>query len=213
MSETVGFFTRPQGAAPLSPRAQAVGAAVEAAGGAAQRGSRRAAQPGGSGGAAPAEASRSEAVAEVAEVEAALGRPQLWTARFTAPALAGSGLVAVRTSNGFPRFRLRYALTEAVKELLPDWSTMNWPEERFAAAYRAKLDAAGPAFVAAALAGISHRHEGRGLALLCFEDVRKPGVWCHRQLLAAWLRDRLGWVVEELPEQLPNAPEQGQLLA
>ncbi len=36
--------------------------------------------------------------------------------------------------------------------------------------------------------------------LLCFEDLRQPGVWCHRQIVAAWIEEHLGIKVPELPE-------------
>lgn len=39
-----------------------------------------------------------------------------------------------------------------------------------------------------------------GIVLLCYEDLRKPDVWCHRQLLAEWIEERFGIQVPELPE-------------
>jgi hypothetical protein len=43
------------------------------------------------------------------------------------------------------------------------------------------------------------------LVLLCFERLGPPGVFCHRRILAAFIEERTGQVVEELrdgPEQL-----------
>ena len=34
--------------------------------------------------------------------------------------------------------------------------------------------------------------------LLCYEDVHKEGVWCHRQIFAAWWQEQTGKVVSEL---------------
>jgi len=34
--------------------------------------------------------------------------------------------------------------------------------------------------------------------LLCYEDVRQDGVWCHRQMFAAWWYEQTEAVVSEL---------------
>lgn len=49
----------------------------------------------------------------------------------------------------------------------------------------------------------SSRHGGRDIGLPCFEDVRKPDEWCHRQLIADRLNEH-GLEVRELgvPAQL-----------
>jgi hypothetical protein len=38
----------------------------------------------------------------------------------------------------------------------------------------------------------------RDAVLLCYEDVRKEGVWCHRQLFSQWWEEQTGQVVTEL---------------
>jgi hypothetical protein len=35
-------------------------------------------------------------------------------------------------------------------------------------------------------------YDGWPLLLCCFEDIGKPGAWCHRRVLAGWLSERLG---------------------
>jgi len=35
-------------------------------------------------------------------------------------------------------------------------------------------------------------------ALLCYESLGKPGVFCHRQIFAEWWREQTGEVVSEL---------------
>jgi hypothetical protein len=34
--------------------------------------------------------------------------------------------------------------------------------------------------------------------LLCFEDLTKPGLWCHRRPFANWWLENTGEVVPEL---------------
>lgn len=47
------------------------------------------------------------------------------------------------------------------------------------------------------LADLRAAYDGWPLALCCFEDVTKPGAWCHRTFLAEWLAEK-GVIIEEL---------------
>ena len=40
--------------------------------------------------------------------------------------------------------------------------------------------------------------EGKDLVLLCYEDLRKPGEWCHRQVFAEWWEKKTGVRIQEL---------------
>ena len=61
-------------------------------------------------------------------------------------------------------------------------------EEPRAALY-ARLDRVGIGEARRILHDISSGHGDRDIVLLCFEDVRKSGEWCHRQLIADWLNE------------------------
>ena len=116
--------------------------------------------------------------------------------------------VAVRTSTGYPRFwrgtRLEYAKLCAPFGI---FGKVTDPDE-YARLYRAHLDAhAGE--VAAELAVIARRRKAR-LVLCCFEDLSKPGKWCHRTTLAAWLEERTGL---EVPELGPPPAPPGRVVA
>jgi hypothetical protein len=41
-------------------------------------------------------------------------------------------------------------------------------------------------------------HDAKGVVLLCFEDLSKPGEWCHRRAFATWWEEQTGEKVEEL---------------
>lgn len=45
---------------------------------------------------------------------------------------------------------------------------------------------------------------GKDVALCCFE---KPGDFCHRHLVAQWLKETLGIIVEEFPVKVESKPD------
>ena len=67
--------------------------------------------------------------------------------------------------------------------------------ERFERRYRAKLDRLGVQAVADLIRGVAGE---QGVVLLCYEDVGKEGVWCHRTMFAAGWREQVGEVISEL---------------
>jgi hypothetical protein len=77
----------------------------------------------------------------------------------------------------------------------------------FEARYIERLDRyAGP--IEEALAATLERTSRPIAALCCFEDLRKPGQWCHRTMAARWIENRLGLQVPELgPTRRRDAPQ------
>jgi len=69
-------------------------------------------------------------------------------------------------------------------------------EFEFRLAYEHKLDTTSEK-VRADLQRISARYPNERLVLLCWEDLSKPGEWCHRRMLADWLEGK-GITVPEL---------------
>jgi len=129
---------------------------------------------------------------------------RIWTSRYgNQEAIIKSTAVPVRITVGRPKFRLRYKLAEEIHMFKPAGALfrMNDKEELRKALY-AKLNRAGTRKVRKILHGISNRHGDRDIVLLCFEDVRKPGEWCHRQLIADWLNEH-GMSVRELGDPVP----------
>jgi hypothetical protein len=121
------------------------------------------------------------------------------------------GGVPVRTSNGFPQFahQLPYRLTSDVNGVTvahslpityPDKSTVKWSRDEFVPAYLARLEETGVTAIRAAADRLLDQlgRPGERLVLLCFERLAtKPGLYCHRNLFAAWWQQRAG---EEVPE-------------
>lgn len=136
------------------------------------------------------------------------GEIELATSRYSNHRLIiESGLIPVRITLGFPRFKLAYTLGGKVMKLAPTRSIFGIEDpETFRLAYRSQLDGHGVEVIAADLAEISVLHAGCGLVLLCFEDLtdkKRYGVApeehvCHRRGFAAWWRERTGQHVREL---------------
>lgn len=113
--------------------------------------------------------------------------------------------VAVRTTVGFPR-GWRYGPLEHVRRITPYGLLHIKSRDAFAQRYLARLDQAGAAPIEARLTNIADRHRGLPLWLCCFEDLSKPGEWCHRTLLAEWIEERLGIAVIEINSPPPSRP-------
>ncbi len=101
--------------------------------------------------------------------------------------------VPVRTSLGAPRW-----MTAPLVEwpAVYPWGLFgkDLDEATFTRKYRARLHRQGPRV----LRELADLREGYGdLVLLCFEDLAKPGVWCHRTVLAGWISEQLGEEVLE----------------
>ena len=64
--------------------------------------------------------------------------------------------------------------------------------------YRDRLDDLGVDEVRKLLNDCAERANNKRLVLLCFEDLTKPGLRCHRRLFAAWWEENTGYVVPEL---------------
>ena len=121
--------------------------------------------------------------------------PQLYTSHYRSPLLADVDAQAVAISRGVPRWPLPFSCRRLMA-LAPSRETfaLDDPAE-FERSYLAGLDALGPDRVADDLRRVAG---GRTLVLLCWEDLSKPGQWCHREQLACWLHDRLGVEANEL---------------
>jgi hypothetical protein len=125
--------------------------------------------------------------------------PQLFTSRFGARKLiTASGLAPIRISLGGPRWPLGFALAGECPLLAPFGAMLKMDQELYTRVYRDRLDRLGVATISAALQELSDQNDGRGLVLLCFEDLAKPGQWCHRRLFAAWFEEQTGIPVPEL---------------
>jgi hypothetical protein len=120
------------------------------------------------------------------------GRSRVWTASYSR--VDPRVMVPVRTSIGAPRFA-GYQLEEW--PAVYPWGLLDVTDpDEFRRRYRHRLHRQTPRILAE-LAELLAKYDGWPLALCCWEDLTKPGAWCHRTLLAEWLREK-GVIVEEL---------------
>jgi hypothetical protein len=134
----------------------------------------------------------------------------LFTNRFQA--FDPSQGIPVRITLGGVRFKLPYSLTHSVRELAPRRDYLSSPEPEFTTAYRADLQQLGPERIAARLREIAATENDHRLVLLCFEDLTKPGLWCHRRVFAAWWKEVTGDEVRELSPMEEGHYRQGTLM-
>ena len=53
-------------------------------------------------------------------------------------------------------------------------------------------------------AALKYLGQGKDVALLCFESLKKEGQFCHRTTVAKWLMDELGIKIEEFGAPKPE---------
>jgi hypothetical protein len=106
--------------------------------------------------------------------------------------------VPVRTSIGAPRYGTKYPLVHALPTLYPDRAWLRLERPAYTKLYVARLDAAGVARIAAECQAVADQAGEETLVLLCFEDLGKPDLWCHRRIFAEWWTQNTGEPVPEL---------------
>lgn len=125
-----------------------------------------------------------------------------YTSRYSNKTLRDEGYYAVGISQGTPKFPLGYQIREKNTVLAPNWNMMKLDVEAFREEYFRKLNRFGRNNVINLVEEMNRRAEAEGkeLVLLCFEDIRKEGQWCHRTMFAEWWLNETGERIEELSE-------------
>jgi hypothetical protein len=121
---------------------------------------------------------------------------RLFTARYVDAAKV-EGVTIVRATVGAPRF-IPGGLP-FVRELAPYGLMKVTDPGIFIPRYRAALEKAGVETIARQLVEIEANGTGPPV-VCCYEDVRKPNEWCHRQVFAKWWHEKTGQRAEELTE-------------
>jgi hypothetical protein len=127
----------------------------------------------------------------------------LATSRYQAADLIdGSGRTAVGITLGNPRWKLSYPVVANLRQLAPTREMRQLTDPRlFDQMYRDRLDDLGVDEVRRLLTDCAERANNEHLVALCFEDLAKPGLRCHRRLFANWWTANTG---EEVPELEPD---------
>jgi hypothetical protein len=131
---------------------------------------------------------------------------ELFTSRYSD--MEDSMGVAVVTSIGEPKFPYDATRRASCKMLAPYGVNMGADIKTFTERYRDRLDNYGVEKIMGRFNLIANEHEEGRLVLLCFEDITKPGKWCHRRLFADWWKEKTG---VEIPD-IGKSHAQGALL-
>ena len=129
---------------------------------------------------------------------------RIYTSRYSNPMLKGDGYYTVGVSKGSPRWKLGYTVNERKTRFAPSKDIWDLPEEEFSEAYMWNLDEKKEKAVSAINDMIDAAGD-KDIVLLCFEDIRIEGQFCHRTALGKWITKELGIEVEELPD--PTVPK------
>ncbi len=124
----------------------------------------------------------------------------LYTSYYGNPYLDQSKVFPVQVSNSAPEgFPIKYVL----KEVIPSWKDIVEPykenllsEVEYTVKYKKMLDSQEFA-IRIMMEEIKEKASTLGLqdiVLLCYE---KPGRFCHRHILAEWIKEKAGEEVEE----------------
>lgn len=114
----------------------------------------------------------------------------------------GPGRVAV--SLGTPK----WLDLPVYRPLVPAGWMLQLDRDDYERAYSRQLAALDARQVVADLRALA---AGAEPVLCCWEDLRKPEEWCHRQMIAAWLERELGLQVPEYDPPAPPPPRQQTL--
>lgn len=126
----------------------------------------------------------------------------LYTSRYQNPKLLSGGYTTVRISLGMPKWSLGYIVDVVMLDLMPYGLLGQYPAyEPFKQAYFQQMDRIGVDRIAAQLNCLESY--GKDVVLLCYEDIRRPEVWCHRRAFAEWWERETGVNIPELPDPSP----------
>jgi hypothetical protein len=137
----------------------------------------------------------------------------IYTSRFYNPELKTGKYTTVRIALGSPKWDLGYVMDGAINDLMPNGLFKKYDHDRaaFEREYRKNLDRIGADKILRQL--IQYERKGKDVVLLCYEDVRKPGDWCHRTMFAAWWTEKTGEVIEELTDPVTIKPPKTPITA
>jgi len=122
----------------------------------------------------------------------------IYTSRFSNPALRSGEYQTIRISVGKPRWELGYKLDGDFPHLMPYglFDDNNISKGEFSRRYVNRLNDKADIIINT-LKAMSAK---RDIVLLCYEDIRKPGNWCHREVFADWWYDNTGKMISELTD-------------
>lgn len=123
--------------------------------------------------------------------------PLVYTGRWSDVKRLAGRVAPVRISVGRPRFIPGSQQFPHLPTLSPYGMLHVTDRVAFRRRYRDRLDKAGPVAIDRDLRRL-HAAHNLPLMLCCYEDLRTPGTWCHRQMLAEWWLEHTGGTILDL---------------
>lgn len=125
--------------------------------------------------------------------------PDIYTSRYFAYDVLSSGLLIPIRISVYPptRIPLPYSLDYRLPSITPErWMDGVW--SKYASGMWFKLNEHGVSLIAKELIKISEDNDQLAVALLCYEDTRPGGDFCHRLVFQGWFEEKTGIVIPEL---------------
>lgn len=123
----------------------------------------------------------------------------IYTSRYQNRELNSGNYTVVGVTRGAPKFSLGYTLSGNIMEIAPPgWLFNEYNRDVFTRKYRQNIEKIGVKRILDILNGYTAL--GKDVVLCCYEDVRKPCEWCHRQVFAEWWMEKTGEIIKELPD-------------
>ncbi len=80
----------------------------------------------------------------------------------------------------------KWFMGETLKQLAPTYSMLKMPKGKYETMFKEILAKVDPASIVNELHTIG---DGGDVALLCYEGLHSEEEWCHRTMVADWLRE------------------------
>lgn len=124
----------------------------------------------------------------------------IYTSRYANKELTKDEYYAVAISLGLPKWPLKYKINSQCVMVAPKGYMLKMEKAPYRDAYMRKLAEEGSAKVIDTIRKfeLDAAEQNKSLVLLCFEDLTKPGQWCHRTMFSEWWEDKTGQKIEEL---------------
>ena len=125
------------------------------------------------------------------------------TARYLNPIINNRQFIPLRISLGAPKFSLPYSIAANFNVIAPTREILQIDDkDAYKREYRRYLETIGVDAIRNALRPFLQAD--KETLLLCFEDLRDPGQWCHRRFFAEWWKEKTKERVPELEELAPE---------
>ena len=125
------------------------------------------------------------------------------TARYLNPNINNRQFIPLRISLGAPKFSLTYSIAANFNVIAPTREILLIADkDAYRREYRRYLETIGVDAIRNALRPFLQAD--KETLLLCFEDLRDPGQWCHRRFFAEWWEEKTKERVPELEEPAPE---------